>query len=178
MISQQKYLFIDIDGTLIVEPPDEQVDSIEKLEFLPGVITALGQLQKLGYQLVMVSNQDGLGTKSFPIEHFQTVQQLMLKIFQSQGIIFSNVHICPHFQKDNCHCRKPNVGLLLDYLKQQTIDRNHSYVIGDRETDMHLASNIGITGFMIGSKQTKTWEDIVRTIVNKPRQAMINRKTK
>lgn len=181
-MKQTKYLFIDRDGTLIAEPADEQVDSLEKLLFLPGVFTALNQLQSAGYCLVIVSNQDGLGTDSFTQDNFEQPQAMMLKIFQSQGITFEDVLICPHFESDNCLCRKPKLGLLMDYLVEQTIDKKNSYVIGDRESDMKLAKNLGIPGLKIGpvpieSAQISNWESIARLIIEKPRVAALQRKT-
>lgn len=178
MQKQNKYLFIDRDGTLIREPEDQQIDSIDKLEFMPGVIAALNAFKRFGYKLVMVSNQDGLRTQSFPTESFETPHQLMLKIFTSQGIEFDDIRICPHLTTDNCDCRKPKVGLVLDYLKNQCIDRDHSFVIGDRETDIELANSMGIPGILFGSNNSKAWPDIVDLILLKPRTATITRTTK
>lgn len=174
---QKKYCFIDRDGTLIIEPGDQQVDSLEKLEFMPGVFVALTQLQQAGYELVMVTNQDGLGTKTFPEKNFLVPQQFMMKVFESQGITFSDIKICPHFEKDCCDCRKPKIGLLLDYLKEQVIDRDNSYVIGDRDSDFQLAKNIGVAAIKIGTTKFAGWRDIVETILNKPRTATVTRKT-
>ncbi len=176
-MSKQKYLFIDRDGTIIIEPEDKQIDRIDKLDFLPGVFSALETLQKLNYKLVMVSNQDGLGTNSFPEADFKAPHEFMMKILSSQNIKFEAVLICPHFTEDKCHCRKPEVGLVLEYLKSQTIDRDHSYVIGDRETDLKLADNMGIEGIQIGSEKYPTWSEIIDYLVNKPRKAVIDRKT-
>jgi len=177
-MTQKKYLFIDRDGTLIVEPEDQQIDSIEKLDFLPGVIPALLQLKAAGYIFVMVSNQDGLGTNSFPQQHFDEPHALMLRILNSQGIFFENTHICPHFSYDNCDCRKPKIGLLLNYLTEQSIYREHSWVIGDRETDLQLANNLGIKGVCLGKDNIATWEDIVKKILQPKRSASLIRKTK
>lgn len=176
-MTQKKILFIDRDGTLIVEPPDKQIDSIEKLEFLPGVITGLLELKAAGYCFVMVSNQDGLGTTSLPIENFKTPHELMLRIFASQGITFESIRICPHKHEESCECRKPKVGLLLDYLVEQKINRNDSWVIGDRETDLQLAKNLGIHGVCIGQDGVQSWQDIVQRISSKPRVAVITRNT-
>ena len=130
----QKYLFIDRDGTLIDEPrPSEQVDSYELLKFEPGVISALKNLSAAGFRLVIVTNQDGLGTASLPEESFRGPNNLMLSIFESEGVNFDEVLICPHFPHENCSCRKPKTGLVLEYLKPGVMDPENSYFIGDRE---------------------------------------------
>lgn len=172
-----KYLFIDRDGTLIKEPKDKQIDRIEKLEFLSGVFTALKTLIENGYKLVMVSNQDGLGTSSLPQADFDAPQELMLKIFSSQGIKFEDILICPHLAADNCDCRKPKVGLLMDYLRQQIIDRGNSYVIGDRKSDQQLANNLGIPSIIFDQENYSSWDKISAYIINRPRIANIKRRT-
>ena len=141
--NKRRILFIDRDGTLIVEPADEQVDSLEKLELMPGVIPALLQLQAAGYEFVIVSNQDGLDTDFYPLENYEIPQRKMLSLFASQGIVFSAVHIDPHFEADNSSNRKPGIGMLLDYLRAGQMHLSDSWVIGDRETDMELARNLG-----------------------------------
>lgn len=172
-----KVLFIDRDGTLIEEPEDQQIDSFDKLQFLPGVIPALLELKAAGYNFVMVSNQDGLGSSSFPSELFWPVQDLIIKTFSSQGIKFQSVRICPHSPNENCECRKPKIGLLLDYLKQRKFEPNNSYVIGDRNTDVELAENLGITGIKIGSAQFPDWKTIASKILSQDRVAVITRTT-
>jgi imidazoleglycerol-phosphate dehydratase/histidinol-phosphatase len=137
-------LFIDRDGTLIEEPADEQVDSFAKLRFMPGVIPALLALRDAGYRLVMISNQDGLGTGSFPRDRFDGPQELMMQVFESQGICFDAVLICPHLPDEGCACRKPATRLADDYLARAPMDPGRSFVIGDRETDLTLARNLGI----------------------------------
>jgi imidazoleglycerol-phosphate dehydratase / histidinol-phosphatase len=140
----KKVLFIDRDGTIIVEPqPDQQVDTLEKLEFLPYAISSLKKLQDFGYELVMVSNQDGRGTDSFPEEDFQKPQQKMLDILASEGIRFAEIFIDDSFPHQNSPYRKPNTGLLTRYLASNVLDLEHSYTIGDRETDVQLAVNLG-----------------------------------
>ena len=156
-----KVLFIDRDGTLIEEPEDKQIDALAKIRLLPGVIPALLQLKDLGYRLIMVSNQDGLGTSSFPQADFEVCQEHMLALFTSQGIHFDEVFICPHWEKDGCECRKPRAGLLTKYLAAHALDTASSAVIGDRETDMALAETLGISGLHYAAGQPPlSWEDI------------------
>lgn len=176
-MKQQKILFLDRDGTLIVEPADQQIDSIEKLRLLPDVIPSLLQLKASGYVFVMVSNQDGLGTDRFPTVQFEQPQQLMLDIFSSQGIHFESILICPHLSEDRCECRKPKVGLVMDYLVSQTIDRMQSYVIGDRETDVQLANNLGIKSIQIGRPDFPHWTAVSRHILLSSRMADVVRHT-
>ncbi len=177
-MTQQKLLFIDRDGTLIEEPADKQIDSMAKLAFIPGVISALLQLKAAGYVFVMVSNQDGLGTDSLPHADFEPPHDMMLRVLASQGITFDSIRICPHKPIADCDCRKPKPGLLLDYLAEQKIDRDHSWVIGDRETDIQLAENLGIRGIYFGQKETPTWTEVVQQILARPRYAKVVRKTK
>lgn len=174
---KRRILFIDRDGTLLVEPPDEQVDSLEKLQLVPGVIPALLRLAEAGYEFVIVSNQDGLGTDSFPTAHYEIPQQKMLDLFASQGIRFSAVHVDPHFENDGAPTRKPGIGMVLDYLKSGELDHSDSWVIGDRETDLQLASNMGIGGLRLGPDH-ESWESIAHRLVNRPRQATVERKTR
>ncbi len=155
MSDAKKALFIDRDGTIIEEPADQQIDSLEKLRLIEGVIPALLQLQAAGFTLLMVSNQDGRGTESFPEENFRKAHDFLTALLNSQGIRFEAEFFCPHFPKDNCECRKPKTGLLTDYLQRTPIDFANSYVIGDRDTDIELARNLGIQGirFAVPSPQ-------------------------
>ncbi|ESP94389.1 bifunctional histidinol-phosphatase/imidazoleglycerol-phosphate dehydratase HisB [Pseudoalteromonas luteoviolacea] len=169
------YLFIDRDGTLIEEPvTDKQVDSLEKLALLPNVIPAMLALQSAGYRLVMVSNQDGLGTDSFPEEDFAAPHNKMMEIFSSQGIKFDEVLICPHFDEDNCNCRKPKTGLLTSIMRSGKVDLSRSYVIGDRHTDIQLAENLCIQGILYDGD----WNKIVTELTTQNRQASVIRNTK
>jgi len=173
----KKILFIDRDGTLIAEPFDQQVDRLDKFALEPDCITALLRLRDAGFTFVMVTNQDGLGTPSFREEEFRPPQKLLLDILGSQGIVFEAVRICPHTAADRCDCRKPRTGLLLDYVKDTAWDRDQSAVIGDRETDVQLAGNLGIRGIRYDRK-TLGWTEIARQLVEAPRRASIIRKTK
>ncbi|MCJ7815775.1 MAG: histidinol-phosphatase, partial [Xanthomonadales bacterium] len=174
---KRRILFIDRDGTLLMEPPDEQVDSLEKLQFVAGVIPALLELKQAGYEFVIVSNQDGLGTESYPTPDFEIPQQKMLDIFASQGITFCDVLIDPHFEHENAPTRKPGIGLVLGYLKSGELDLADSWVIGDRETDLILAENMGIGGLRLG-EGFENWASITHRLVNRPRQSTVERKTK
>lgn len=173
---KRKILFIDRDGTLIIEPPDQQVDSLEKLGLVPGVIPALLDLKEAGYEFVIVSNQDGLGTDSYPFEDFEPPQRKMLEIFASQGIEFADVLIDEHFEHENSPNRKPGIGMVLGYLKSGELDLGDSWVIGDRETDLELAENMGIGGFQL-EPGPETWESITHQLLNRPRQASVRRST-
>jgi len=175
-MSLRKILFIDRDGCLIEEPPDEQIDSYDKFRLMPGAIPALLRLKGAGFRFVMVSNQDGLGTESFPQEQFEGPQNLLLQILSSQGITFDAVHIDPSLPEDHSPNRKPGVGMLLDYLRDPGLDRAQSAVIGDRETDLQLASNMGLKGYRIGSDGLD-WPAIAAAILETPRTGKVERRT-
>lgn len=172
----KKIIFLDRDGTLIDEPFDKQVDCISKLQLKDNVIPALLLLKDAGYSFVMVTNQDGLGTKSFTQEQFEPPQTMMLKLFKSQGISFDDICICPHTSEDACECRKPRLGLVIKYLRSDKIDFAHSYVIGDRKSDLQLAKNMEITGILYEEKSD--WLEIARQILENPRYADVQRNTK
>jgi imidazoleglycerol-phosphate dehydratase/histidinol-phosphatase len=153
----KKVLFIDRDGTIIKEPIiDQQVDSFEKLEFLPNAISNLKKItQELTYELVMVTNQDGLGTSSFPENTFWPVHNKMLEILAGEGIEFAAVHIDRSFSTDNLPTRKPGIGMLSEYF-HENYDLPNSFVLGDRETDIQLAKNLGAKGILIGEQSVST----------------------
>ncbi|EAH8194359.1 bifunctional histidinol-phosphatase/imidazoleglycerol-phosphate dehydratase HisB [Campylobacter jejuni] len=173
----EKILFIDRDGTLIEEPKsDFQVDSLEKLRFEKGAIPALLKLKNFGFKFVMVSNQDGLGTNSFPKENFERAHEKMLNILQSCGIEFQDIFICPHFEHENCACRKPKTTLLKEYIKHELYDKEQSFVIGDRDSDMLLASNLGVRGLKYS--RNLNWQTIADEILSSFRTANVSRITK
>ena len=172
----ERVLFLDRDGTLVEEPDDFQVDALDKVRLVNGVIPALLELAAHGYRFVMISNQDGLGTDSFPEEQFRVTHEHILALFQSQGIAFDEIFICPHLPEDGCECRKPRTGLLTRYLAETNIDVGNSAVIGDRETDIELADRIGVRGLLIDGKDAD-WPAIVRELCHSDRRASTTRKT-
>jgi len=179
-MSGRKILFIDRDGTLIEEPADQQIDSLQKLRLLPDVVPALLRLRDAGYAFVLVSNQDGLGTPSFPQPTFDEPHGFLRRLLTSQGIAFEAEFICPHLAQDNCDCRKPKTALLTRYLQDNPLDRANSYVIGDRDTDMELARNLDIAGLRvrIDGGPDETWSAIATRLAAPQRRAELKRKTK
>lgn len=175
-MEMKRALFIDRDGTIIREPDDEQIDSLEKLEFVPGAISALSSLAKKGWELVMVSNQDGLGTASFPEDAFWPAHNKMLRTLEGEGVVFADQLIDRSFPSDNLPTRKPGTAMLTAYM-DGSYDLSASYVIGDRETDLQLASNLGAKGIRLGSDETPGWEDVLRVILGKERRAEVVRDT-
>lgn len=173
----RKILFIDRDGTLITEPSDFQIDSLEKFQLVDHAISALLRLKDAGYRFVMVSNQDGLGTDSFPEHSFWPAQNLLLQILSSQGIVFDDILIDRSFEYEHLPTRKPGVGLLIGYLKDPSVLWEQSAVIGDRDSDLQLAQNAGCRGFKLAADGL-SWPDVVAELLGTPRRAEIVRKTK
>lgn len=173
----RKLLFVDRDGCLIVEPPDEQIDSFEKLDLVPGVIAALQRCVAAGYEVVMVTNQDGLGTSSFPQASFDGPQELLLRILASQGIRFREILIDRSFEHEGLDTRKPGTGLLRHFLADDGWSRAASALVGDRETDMQLAANLGVRGFLVGADGI-AWNDVAHHLLDQPRIAEFARVTR
>ena len=169
----KKAIFIDRDGTLLREPADEQIDALEKLEFVPGAISGLRALTGLGYELVMASNQDGLGTPAFPEESFWPAQNLLLRTLEGEGVVFDDILIDPSMPEEHSPNRKPGTGMFGKYL-DGTYDLAVSWVIGDRQTDRQLAENLGAQALLVGEK---SWAEIAETIRSSERSATIARKT-
>ncbi|MGJ8684978.1 MAG: bifunctional histidinol-phosphatase/imidazoleglycerol-phosphate dehydratase HisB [Nonlabens sp.] len=187
----KKVLFIDRDGTIVKEPPvDYQLDSYEKLEFLPMAITQLHRIaRELDYELVMVTNQDGLGTDSFPENTFWPVHNLMMNVLENEGVTFSEVLIDRSFPEQNAPTRKPQTGLITHYIKGN-YDLENSFVIGDRNSDMQLAKNLGCKGIQLPSitddsefedelvvLKTDSWKEIFQFLRGQPRKVSVSRKT-
>jgi imidazoleglycerol-phosphate dehydratase/histidinol-phosphatase len=179
-MSPRRIVFLDRDGTLNEEVADEQIDSLAKIRLMPGVISALLELKRAGFAFVVVTNQDGLGTPSFPRESFDIAQRFILDLFSSQGIDFEAVFLCPHFKREDCGCRKPKLGMVQAFLAANDIDRAHSFMIGDRDTDLEFAANLGIQGLRIslGGRAEETWPLIAARILGRDRRARLHRKTK
>jgi len=178
-------VFLDRDGTLIEEPADEQVDSLDKLALVPGVIPALLRLGELGYRFVVVTNQDGLGTESFPTAAYERVHRAFVGLFLSQGIVFDDVLVCPHRSEERCTCRKPHLGLLREYLGARAFDPARSFVVGDRGSDLGLAENLGVRGLRLARNGVPAetverhllWPDVVEAIAGTLRSASYRRET-
>ena len=174
----KKVLFIDRDGTLIKEPADEQIDSFEKLEFVEGMFRNISFIRKnLDFEFVMVSNQDGLGTDSFPENTFWPVHNFILQTLKGEGVEFDNILIDNHFPADNHPNRKPGTGMLKDYINNPEYDLANSFVIGDRETDAQLAENLGCKALILGNDGL-TWEKIAEILFAGERIVEITRTTK
>ena len=174
----KRILFIDRDGTLIEEPADEQIDSFEKLKFTQGMFKNLAFIKsKLDFEFVMVSNQDGLGTSSFPENTFCPVHNFILQSLEGEGITFDEILIDRHFPEDNADTRKPNTGLVRKYIDNPEYDIAESYVIGDRDTDRQFAENIGCKSLILG-RDGMTWDKIAELLFAGERQAEVKRTTK
>lgn len=180
-MSATPILFVDRDGTLIEEPSDFQIDRFDKLRFVAGVIPAMLRLRDAGYQFVMVTNQDGLGSASFPQADFDGPHGLMMQVFESQGIAFRDVLIDTSLPADNAPTRKPGIGLALPFLQDRSIDWTRSAMVGDRETDNAFARNLGIRAFQLRTAQFGgewDWSGIAHALADAPRIARVTRTTR
>ena len=193
----KKILFIDRDGTLVNEPKDYQLDSFEKLSFYPKVFNYLSKIyNEIDYKLIVVTNQDGLGTDSFPYKNFTPVNDFIIKSFENEGVVFDNICIDNSFPDDNSANRKPSTGMIKKYLNNKDYDIDNSFVIGDRLTDMELAKNISCSGIFIDNNadlgksevkdvdldnviklKTKSWEEIYTFLKKQNRTSNIQRVT-
>ncbi|MEX2191415.1 MAG: bifunctional histidinol-phosphatase/imidazoleglycerol-phosphate dehydratase HisB [Bacteroidota bacterium] len=178
-------VFLDRDGTILVEPPDLQVDSLEKLEFLPGAFQGLRLLVQRGYRLVLVTNQDGLGSPSYPASAWDKVQKKMFRLLEGEGIHFAEVFVCPHGESDQCGCRKPRTGMVDEFLRRNPVNRMKSYVVGDRETDVQLGKAIGCKTVRLTSHASSSADILVPgileaclAIVRRDRTASVRRTTR
>jgi len=174
-------LFVDRDGTLIEEPADFQIDAYEKIRFVRDVIPAMLKLRDAGYQFVIVSNQDGLGSEGYPQASFDGPNDLMLQIFASQGIVFRDVLIDGTWPHDNAPTRKPGIGMMLPYLQDRSIDWARSAMVGDRPTDIQFAQNMNIRGFQLRTAQFGgewDWNGIAHELADAPRRATVQRNTR
>ena len=177
-MKKERLLFIDRDGTIIEEPEDEQIDSFAKLKFTRGVFGSMAFIrQHLDFKFVMVSNQDGLGTDSFPEDTFWPVHNFILQTLESEGVTFDDIKIDRHFPEDNSPMRKPGTGMLTEYMDTEKYDLANSYVIGDRETDAQLAENLGCKALILG-RDGMTWEKITEILFAGERKAQVRRTTK
>jgi imidazoleglycerol-phosphate dehydratase/histidinol-phosphatase len=176
-VSGRRIVFVDRDGTLIEEPADCQVDAYDKVRFVAGMLPALLRLRDAGFEFVMVTNQDGLGTPSFPRDAFDGPQRLLLQLLESQGVPFADVLVDASFEHERRPTRKPGVGLLLPYLRDRTIDLAACAVVGDRETDLQLAANLGCRGFRLGPGHA-SWADVAHALAGAPRRARVERTTR
>ena len=175
----KKILFIDRDGTIIREPEDEQIDAFEKLQFVPRTISSLAFLrQHTDYEFVMVSNQDGLGTASFPEDTFWPVQNFIIDTLKGEGVEFDDILIDPTFPADNAPTRKPRTGLVEKYMTNPDYDMANSYVIGDRDTDRRFAQNIGCKFLQINPNDPTSWERATAIAYGGERTAEVRRTTK
>jgi imidazoleglycerol-phosphate dehydratase/histidinol-phosphatase len=163
----RRIVFLDRDGTLNEEPPDEQVDSLEKIRLMPGVISALMELRRADFELV-------------PAERFEAAHRFILDLFASQGVEFDAVFICPHFKREGCACRKPGTALVRDYLASGPVDLAGSFMVGDRDTDLEFAANLGVVGLRIALRGSaeEAWPALAARITRGARSAQVRRKTK
>lgn len=170
MSNRTKYAFLDRDGTLIFEPPDtKQIDSLDRLRILDGVVQGLQLLTGKGYRLVMVSNQDGLGTDRFPLAAFEEPHNELIKSLRREGIEFEAELICPHNKENGCSCRKPATGMVKELLAGSDVDYDLSFVCGDRDVDRLFAQNLGVR--FVPIETNGKFGDVIRKFVGEVENA-------
>jgi len=174
----RRLLFVDRDGTLIEEAEGKSPDSADGVRLVRGVIPALLRFRAAGYELAIVTNQGGLGTPSHPRERFERVDEFLYGLLASQGVEFVANFICPHSAEAGCSCRKPGIGLVRDFVNAAPLDRDASAMVGDRDTDVEFARNLGIAGYKLGSPGADTWAAVAHAILDRPRVADVTRKTR
>jgi imidazoleglycerol-phosphate dehydratase/histidinol-phosphatase len=174
----RKVLFLDRGGTLVEEPASGVLDSADKVRLEPGVIPALLRAKAAGYELVVVTNQAGLGTPSYPRAGFDRAAEHIRDLFASQGVEFAATFVCTHEPKEACSCRKPGIGLVRDFVNESPIDRERSAMVGDRDSDLEFAANLGIRGFKLGTPGAETWAAVAHALVDRPRVASVKRRTR
>jgi imidazoleglycerol-phosphate dehydratase / histidinol-phosphatase len=172
----RRVLFVDRDGTLVAERKS-LADPVEQ-PLVAGVIPALLRLKSAGYQFVIVTNQPGLGGADNPRDAFERADERLIALLASQGVRFLHNFVCPHLPEAHCACRKPAIGLVRDFVNGAPLDRERSAVVGDRDTDVELARNLGIQGFKLGAPGAETWEAIAHALVDRPRTAVVQRRTR
>jgi imidazoleglycerol-phosphate dehydratase/histidinol-phosphatase len=173
----RRVLFADLCGTL-VEGPDEPFRSIEKLRLMPGVIPALLRIKSAGYELVLVSNQRWLGTERLPQAEFDATLWFLRTLLASQGVELAATFVCPHPPEAHCDCRKPAIGLVRDFVNANPLDRERSAMVGDRDSDVEFAANLGIRGFKLGAPGADSWSAVVHALIDRPRVAAVRRRTR
>jgi len=174
----RRVLFLDRGGTLLEEPQGGPVDAMENLRLVPGVIPALLRLKTAGYQFVIVTNQGGLGGPTLPRDEFERADGYLMALFASQGIAFAGNFVCPHLPEAGCACRKPGIGLVRDFVNSAPLDRERSAMVGCRDSDIEFARNLGIPGFKLGAPGADSWAAIAHALVDRPRTATVQRKTR
>jgi imidazoleglycerol-phosphate dehydratase/histidinol-phosphatase len=172
----RKVLFVDRDGTLVAER--KSLDEPVEQPLVAGVIPALLRLNSAGYELVIVTNQPGLGGADHPRAAFDSADAKLLALFASQGIQFTANFVCPHLPDADCACRKPGIGLVREFVNSAPLARERSAMVGDRDTDVEFARNLGIRGFKLGAPGAETWGAIAHSLVDRPRVAAVQRRTK
>jgi len=172
----RRILFVDRDGTLVAER-NNLTDAVEQ-PLVTGVIPALLRLKSAGYQFAIVTNQPGLGGPDNPRAAFERADDKLLALLASQGITFIGNFVCPHLPEAQCACRKPGIGLVRDFVNAEPIDRERSAMVGDRDTDIELARNLGIQGIKLGAPGAETWEAVAHALVDRPRTAAVHRRTR